>query len=73
MSEIKGSGLPSNYLEASIGDIYIDDTIGKAYKCTFAYHDSLSDSIHKCQWIAAPDKDIPIKKQNNNCTQKETK
>lgn len=72
MVELKGNGLPANSLRAAIGDIYTDRLSGKAYKCVFSYYDTVQSAC-ECQWIAAPDKDIPIKKQNNNYTQKETK
>lgn len=37
MSTIKGKGIPTRKTKGAIGDIYIDSTTGKQYKCTNAY------------------------------------
>ena len=37
MSTIKGKGIPTRKTQGAIGDIYVDSTTGKRYKCTNAY------------------------------------
>lgn len=36
MVDLKGTGAPDSSIQASIGDIYTDESTGKKYKCTFA-------------------------------------
>lgn len=61
MSNIKGTGVPNKTIQASIGDIYTDESTGKNYKCTFAYRDGSKDTFDT-QWT-----------ETNDIIEKETK
>ena len=51
MAKLKGTGLPSNNLEAAVGDIYTDIATGKSYKCAFAFRDGIKNTL-VTQWYA---------------------
>ena len=49
MGIIKGNGAPTRKTLGALGDIYIDSSTGKRYKCMFAYR-SDSDNDFDCEW-----------------------
>ena len=49
MAHLTGNGVPGNNIQAGIGDIYIDRSSKRQYKCVFAYKDSVTGK-QICQW-----------------------
>lgn len=68
MANIKGTGSPTRETLGAVGDIYIDITNGKRYKCTFAYRSTTGGSFD-CSWTEL--KTNKVKKEEINKVQKE--
>ena len=65
MAEIRGTGAPTKRTKAAVGDLYIDESTGKQYKCVMAYRTSLKEEF-EYQWKlkegATKTATVPIKK-----------
>lgn len=68
MSKIKGVGAPTRKTKGGIGDIYIDQTTGKKYKCTGSYGSARYEAEY--DWKAVNE---PVKNGPNPVAAKETK
>ena len=66
MANIKGTGAPTRETLGAVGDIYIDITNGKRYKCTFAYRSTTGGSFD-CSWTEL--KTNKVKKEEINKVQ----
>lgn len=66
MANIKGTGSPTRETLGAVGDIYIDITNGKRYKCTFAYRSTTGGSFD-CSWTEL--KTNKVKKEEINKVQ----
>lgn len=50
MANLKGNGTPGRTTQASLGDIYTDETTGKKHKCVFSYKDS-DKKTYDTAWV----------------------
>lgn len=66
MANIKGTGSPTRETLGAVGDIYIDITNGKRYKCTFAYRSTTGGGFD-CSWTEL--KTNKVKKEEINKVQ----
>ena len=58
MATIKGKGFPTRQTQGGIGDIYVDITTGRQYKCTNAYKASTA-ADGKGDYTWTPTKNAP--------------
>lgn len=68
MANLTGTGAPNRATQASIGDIYIDVSTNKRYKCVFAYREGDSEKFDT-QWT----EEKTIKKDTYEAPKQETK